>query len=235
MVTQRLFRTATLFLMCDFYAFGIAVPACGSSGNTLADYVTLGSCVDTAGIELQDFSFSVVSSGGGATPINAGNITVQLWPGLTSGGVGDTDGVEFVFDNQGVSGAGFVDYQIGFTFDASGSLRDILDPGTVDINTSLCIGSAFIGGVCPVGSTLENANVFEGATSQLVDTIPGSVNSTIWGIQDNISLNANGGTAGFYAIENDMVPSPEPVSAILAISGLAAILLRRRKRLLTVS
>ena len=117
---KRSVGMALVFLACDFCA--LAAP-CGSAGSTLQDYIGSGACVDMAGIVLSDFSFTVVSSGGGATPIGAANIQVLLWPGLTSGGIGDTDGVEFVFDNQGVSGAGFVNYQIGFTFDPSGDLR----------------------------------------------------------------------------------------------------------------
>lgn len=211
-----------------FLTYDLGVLAGPCVGITLQDYISAGSCVDAAGITLADFSFSVVSSGGGATPIGAADIKVLLWPALTSGGIGDTDGVEFVFNNAGVSGTGFINYQIGFTFDPSGDLRDILDPGLVDINTGLCVGSAFVGGVCPVGFTLNNAHVFEGATSQLVDTIPGSASPTIWGVQNNISLSANGGTASFYGLENDVLPvfTPEPDAGLMVVGGLAFLLLR---------
>ena len=220
-----------LFVLLASSFCALANP-CGSFGNTLEDYINAGTCMDLTGAALSNFSFGAVPpSGGGAIPISAANITVLLFPQLTSAGTangaGVTDGVEFVFNNQGVSGTGFVTYQIGFAFDdPSGDLRDILDPGMVNINTGLCLGSAFVAGSCPGGDQLTSATVSGGAPTE---TIFGSASSTTWGIENTISLNANGGTASFYGIENDVVPlasTPEPAGSLLTLCGLGMIALR---------
>ncbi len=228
---KRSFGIAFLFLTCSCCA--LASP-CGSSGTTLQDYINAGTCTDLAGVMLSDFSFSVIAPDGTTVPIRAANISVLLFPNLTSGGtlpeglsagngIGVTDGVEFVFNNQAASGVGLVDYQIGFTFDdPSGDLRDILDPGPVNITTGLCVGSAFVNGACSTGATSES--VSEGAP---ISNLFGSVSSTTWGIQNNIILNAAFDTTNF-GIENDVVTlseTLEPADARLVLCGLAAILL----------
>jgi hypothetical protein len=223
MAMQRLLWAAALFLMCDLCAFGNI--ACVS--GTLADYIALGAagCMDGTNT-VHDFSFNTGAFGGGAIPIGADDIKVLIPPALSSG---EPVGIEFASNDFSVTGAGFVNYQIGYTWDPSGDLRDILDPGLVNINTGLCVGSAFVGGVCPGGFTLENLNVFEFEPGpfQRVDTVFGSATEMTWGIQNNISLNADGTYACFYGIENDIEPAPEPVYAVPVLLGIATIFLFR--------
>ena len=192
-----------------------AAPACISGGN-LAGYMALGSGGCTIGeLLVKDFSFGVGPSGGGATPITAGDVTVTPTFGA------DLLGIQFSSAGFSVTGGQFVNYTIGYTWDPSGDIRgmgDVLDPGTTDILTNGCVGVAFSGTSC--SGTPVSVHVFQGVTSQLTDAVffP---DTAILGVLNNISLQANGGAASIdHFIENDAYV-PEPGSAGLLGLGLA--------------
>jgi hypothetical protein len=194
-----------------------AAPVC-ISGNNLQSYITLGSGGCMVGSFLvKDFSFGVASSGGGDVPIGATNITVTTDFGSSSYGLtmGST--------GFSVTGAQFVNYTIGYTWDPTGDMRglgDVLDPGLADIVTQGCVGFEFVGSSC--AGTLVSVHVFEGATSQLTDFVSFPATNVL-GILETISLDANGGSAGFNAIENDDY-YPEPASAVTMVSGLLLLI-----------
>src|SRR5206468_1368119 len=137
---------------------------------------------------VKDFVFSVVSSGGGATPIADTDITVITH--FPAGGFG----LEFKSTGFSVTGTQFVNYLIGFTWDPTGDMRnasDILDPGTSDIITDLCVGVAFAGAVC--GGTPLSLHVFQGGgPSQLTDSVDFAPTGIV-GVRNNIALSSSGG------------------------------------------
>ena len=193
-----------------------ATPLC-ISGDTLANYEALGAGGCTVGpLLVSGFSFSAISASGGATAVNASQITV------TTDFLSDGYGLVFASGGFSVTGTGAVSYGIGFTWDPTGDIRgagDILDPGSVDILTGGCEGAAFSGSSC--AGTPFSLHVFEGATSQLTDFVSFS-GTNIVGIADTIDLNANGGTASFNSIENYVV-LPESGSIGMALAGLALL------------
>src|SRR5437588_6142263 len=86
-----------------------AAPMC-ISGGTLASYEALGATGCTIGPQtVKDFTFSVVSSGGGAIPVTDANITVT--PMFGAGFYGTS----FASTGFSVTGAGFVNYLVGYT------------------------------------------------------------------------------------------------------------------------
>ena len=195
------------------------------SGNTLASYEALGATGCNVGpLTVRDFLFSVVSSGGGATPVSDTNITV------TTDIAGSTFGLIFASPGFSVSGSEFVNYLIAFTWDPSGDIRsasDILDPGLTDILTDLCVGVAFSGTSC--AGTPQTLHVFEGVTNQLTDTVSFAPVAIV-GVRNNISLQANGASASFNSIENT-VALPEPAYSVWLAGGLMMLAARRRGRL----
>jgi PEP-CTERM motif len=214
---MRLF--ARIFLMLAGGSSLYAGPCI--SGNDLSTYAALGSSgCDVGTLTVKDFSFSVISSGGGATPIAATDITVTTEFGS------NFFGLSFSSPDFSVTGTQFVNYLIAYTWDPTGDMRglgDVLDPGSVNIVSDGCVGAAFSGSSC--SATTVSVNVFEGATSQLTDFVAFPPTGLV-GIRNTISLNANGGSASFKAIEND-VYVPEPAAFLLFALGLIALAARR--------
>jgi hypothetical protein len=143
---------------------------------------------------------------------------------------GATFGLIFGSPGFSVSGSEFVNYLIAFTWDPSGDIRsatDILDPGVTDVGTDLCVGVAFSGTSC--AGTPQTLHVFEGVSTQLVDSVSFSPVAVV-GVRNNISLQANGGSASFHSIE-DAVALPEPVYPIWLAGSLLMLAARRRGRL----
>jgi hypothetical protein len=203
-------------------AFRLSASAC-VAGATLASYEALGVGGCTIGPQtVDDFTFSVVSSGGGAIPLADTDITVTPTFGP------DFYGVQFASTGFLVTGAGFVNYLIGYTWDSIPirGMGDVLDPGTVDILTNGCVGAAFAGASC--GGTPVSVDVNLGQLTDFVAFSP----TTILGVRNNISLNANGTSASFDSIENDAYVTPEPASFLLAGLGMAMLAagVRRRRR-----
>jgi len=192
------------------------------SGNTLDTYVALGATGCTiGGLTVKDFVFSVGTFGGGDTPIADTDITV-----ITHFPVGGF-GLEFQSSGFSVTGSQFVNYLIAYTWDPTGDMRgasDILDPGTSDIVTDLCIGAAFgVGPSC--AGTPGSLHVFQGGgPSQLTDTTFFAPVAVL-GMRNNIALTSNG---SFNSIENDVfIPEPGTVGVVMA--GLVGLALRRSR------
>ncbi len=170
-------RFACFLLLCLGSASRLySTPACIS--DTLSDYEALGSGGCLIGPQtVQDFSFSVVSSGGGDTPVSAADITVTptSGPGFY--------GLQFASPGFIVSGAEFANYLIGYTWDSLPirGLGGVLDPGSVDVLTDGCVGFAFAGASC--SGTLVSTHVFE--PSQLTDFVAFSPTSFLV-ILDNV-------------------------------------------------
>jgi len=196
---------------CRLFPASVCMP------GSLASYQALGATGCMVGeLLVNDFSFGVGLFGGGVTPIDSTQITVT-----PNGGAGFL-GLRFSSPGFSVTGSEFVNYAIGYTWDPTGDIRglgDLLDPGVVDVVTNGCVGVAFSGSFC--GGTPVSVHVFTGPTSQS-DTVffP---ETGVLGIRNNISLNANGATAGIDRfLENDAY-IPEPASLILIAVGLIVL------------
>lgn len=196
-----------------------SAPVC-VSGNSLASYEALGSTGCSIGpLVAKDFIFSVLSSGGGVVPVTAGDITITTLP------TPPNFGLSLSSPGFSVSGSEFVTYLVGYTLDPSGDIRsasDILDPGQSDVVTDLCVGAAFVGSTC--SATPLSLHVFEGTSTQLTDSIM-FASVAVLGVQHNISLDANGGTASFNSLSStSMVPEPVygpwAAACLLALAGL---------------
>lgn len=211
----------------------ITPPACLT--DTLAQYLLVGPGGCSIGDEIAyaGFSFSVVSSGGGAIPIAAANI-------LMTPTVGDhVSSLAFTSAGFSVTGSQFVTYQIGYTIDPHPILfgfEEFMDasspvfPGTATVSTSLCIGAAFIGTTCS-GVLDSSVQVFHnGNTTQLADGT-NFTPTAILGVLHTISLFANGASSDFNGVTASTTTTPEPATLVLIGSGLfGAGLLRRRRQ-----
>jgi hypothetical protein len=199
-------------------AFQLPATPC-VSGGTLASYEALGVTGCTIGPQtVNNFSFSVLTIGGGATAELDTNITVTPQFGA------NLFGTLFATTDSGFSvGSGFVTYLLSYTWDSLPirGMDDVLDPGDVNILTDGCIGAAFSGSSCSGTSTSVTVN-----PSQLTDSVFFS-STAILGIRNTISLNADQGTASFTSIENDVTVTPEPASFLLIALALGILLLRQ--------
>jgi hypothetical protein len=190
------------------------------AGGTLASYEALGATGCTIGPQtVNNFIFTVVSVGGGATAVSDTNIFVTPTFGANS------FGAAFASSGFSVTGSGFVNYLIAFTWDSIpiSGMGDVLDPGNVEILTNGCVGVAFVGSLC--SGTPVSVHVDSGQSTDFIGFSP----TAILGVRDNISLNALGGSASFSSIENDAY-IPEPASFILAALGLTILAAAIRRR-----
>jgi hypothetical protein len=214
---QRFSWVLALFLIL---AFQLPASPC-AAGATLDTYVALGAGGCTIGPQtVNNFSFNVLSVGGGATAIADTDITVTPAFGA------NLYGAIFASSDFSVT-TGFVSYAIDFTWDSLPirGMDDVLDPGDVNISTDGCVGAAFVGLTCSASTVSVTVN-----PSQLTDSVFFSP-TAILGIINTISLNADQGTASFNSIENDVFVTPEPSGFLLAGLGmtiLAARVLRSR-------
>ena len=197
------------------FAFRLAAGPC-LPGGTLSSYEALGATGCTIGPQtVSDFTFSVVSVGGGAVAVADTNIFVTPTFGP------DYYGALFASTDFVVTGTGFVNYLIAFTWDSIPihGMGDVLDPGNANILTDGCVGAAFVGTSCSGTSVSVTVN-----PSQLTDTVFFSP-TAILGVRNNISLGP--GDSSFGGIEDDAYVTPEPASLLLAALGLSGILLRK--------
>jgi hypothetical protein len=215
----RLACVLSMFLML---ALRLSATPC-VAGATLASYEALGSTGCTIGTQtVKDFTFQVVSFGGGANPVTDNDITVTPTFGA------DFYGANFASTGFVVTGAGFVNYLIAYTWDSIpiNGVGDVLDPPqNVDILTDGCVGAAFVGSTC--SGTAVSVNVDAGQLTDFVGFSP----TAVLGVRNNISLNAMGTTASFNSIENDTFVVPEPASFLLV--GLGVMILARMTRSLS--
>jgi hypothetical protein len=210
-------RFAWVLTVCLVPAFELSASPCVP--DTLANYEALGATGCTIGSQtVNDFSFSVLSIGGGAVAETDTHITVTPVFGVNS------FGVVFSSTDAGFSvTTGFVNYLIGYTWDSLPirGMDDVLDPGDVNIVTDGCVGAPFTPSCAgtPVSVTVN--------PSQLTDSVffPATL---ILGIANHISLNADQGTASFTSLENDVLVNPEPASFLLAGLGMALLAARIR-------
>jgi hypothetical protein len=213
-------RFAWFLALLPILAFQLPASPC-VAGATLDTYIALGAGGCTIGPQtVENFSFSVLSVGGGATAIADTDITVTPAFGV------NLYGAIFASSDFSVT-TGFVSYAIGFTWDSLPirGMDDVLDPGDVNIATDGCVGAAFVGISCSGTTVSVTVN-----PSQLTDSVFFSP-TAILGIANTISLNADQGTASFNSIENDVFVTPEPASFLLAGFGLILIL----RKLLTAT
>ena len=209
-------RFAWLLALLPILAFQLPASPC-VAGATLDTYVALGATGCTIGPQtVNNFSFSVISVGGGATAIPDTDITVTPAFGT------DLYGAIFASSDFSVT-TGFVNYAIGFTWDSLPirGMDDVLDPGDVNILTNGCVGAAFTP-TCSGTPVSVDVN-----PSQLTDSVFFSP-TAILGIANTISLNADMGTASFKSIENDALVTPEPASLLLAALGSGILILRKK-------
>lgn len=214
-------------------------PACTT--GSLASYIALGGgpnggCSIDTEVRFYDFSFTVLSSGGGAVPVSASSIVVT--PVLA----GDARRLTFSSSGFSVIGSESVTYLLAYTVDPHPIIRGgrtFMDtftpvaPGVASITTDLCIGAAFGGTLvtptCAGGTA--TLNVFhDGISPQLSDSTTFSDVADL-GVRNTIELNANGASADFRSFTNDTVVSPEPATWLLMTSGLLAIRSARRRLL----
>jgi hypothetical protein len=204
-------RLTWIFAGFLILAFQLSASPC-VAGATLDTYVALGAAGCTIGPQtVNNFSFSVVSVGGGATAIADTDITVTPTFGSNLYGA--------IFGSSDFSvTTGFVNYVIGFTWDSIpiAGMGDVLDPGNVNILTDGCVGAAFVGSFCSGTSVSVDVN-----PSQTTDTVFFSPTAVL-GISNNISLIADD-PASFTSIENDVYVTPEPASFLLAALGAITI------------
>jgi hypothetical protein len=205
----------TLFATLPVSAANVCV-----NNGTLNSYIALGSGGCTiGGLTVKDFSFSVTSSGGGDTPLNDTQITVALL--FPAGGFG----VQFNSTGFSVTGPQFVNYDIGFTWDPTGDMRsasDILDPGTADILTDLCVGDTLP--ACTFGTTHTLHVSQGGGPSVLTDSFDFPSTTGLVDVLNHIDLNNSGSFNGIA----DLVFIPEPGAARLAVAGLLMLAAQRR-------
>lgn len=213
-------RLALLFGMFLILALQVTATPC-LPGGTLFSYEALGGTGCTIGPQtVENFTFGSISGGETdtaitVTPTSGTNINGTYY-GLIFSGFETTTGL--------------ADYLIGYTWDSIPirGMGDVLDPGTVDIVNSGCVGAAFVGLTCSTSTVSVDVNT--GSTTGFVAFPP----TTTLGIRNNVSL---GTASSFTSIENDAYVVPEPASFLLTGLGvtLLAAGIRQRKSLCLAS
>ena len=204
------------------------------SPGTFASYEALAATGCTVGPFLvKDFFFSVLSGSGSVT-----DSTIFVTPTSSAPGVW---GLNFASDGFVVTGSESVQYLVAYTWDPTDdiqSIDDILDPpfavppGFARVTTDACLNAAFSGAVCST-SVVSISVVQDGISPQLFAAVSFS-GVPVVGVRNIIDLQANGGSAGFDSLSNEVAIVPEPatgLSGIAILILLAARLTRFRFRL----
>jgi len=212
-------------------------PACTT--GTLASYIALGGgatggCSIDDEVRLFDFTFTVLSTGGGAVPISAAAITV------TPTQVGDFRTITLTSAGFSVTGTQSVSYLITYTSDPHPILRGFGDtlltntpvfPGLATVTTNLCIGAPFGGTILvpTCGGISSSVSVFHnGTTFSLTDSTIFSAVADL-GVRNTVTLNANGASSSITGFANVSQVTPEPMTVFLLGSGLAGLIASRAK------
>jgi hypothetical protein len=188
--------------------------------NSLATDIALGSCT-VGNVTFEDYGFQLVSSTGITLPISASQITVT--PDASGTGLDFSSASLFQLNaSQSVNLA--ITYELaapGISQFESSLGSPVLTPGgSISIDESLCLGSAFNLGVC-AGSTTSLDLLDDGGTQTLSGSalFPGE---SILGVQDGVDISE----AMLQSIKNSsgsvqsIPPAPEPYSILLCFSGL---------------
>jgi hypothetical protein len=212
----------------------------------LSSYLTTGFTCTMDAFTLQDFFFQATASSG-YTPLTASSITMT--PLITPGPSGDKLGLSITSSGFSVTSRDFVTYDIRYNIDPPpdiiiGMDDDLLTntpvaPGFVNVVTDLCIGGqwsvSILSGlrICGSPGTTASLNVFHNGTPtgtvQLFDgvTFPGV---HLLGIDNKITLNANGASSQIRGLTNTTLTAPEPATAGLLLAGFGLMAFRRFSR-----
>jgi hypothetical protein len=233
--SARLIRCAFLALTAcaALRASGIANTPCPGSG-TLDQLIALNSNV-TPGCTIDGLNYSAFAwnmNGGSTTVLDTQvNFTTSTMPG----GLGVLDLSSTAFT---VSGSGSLNYTLTYEIDPPPIIirmfdQDLFDPvtfpGLADIPTTICLGAAWTGSVCPTSTTASVDTFDTGLTHQLTNSVTFAPQSTL-GISTVINLQANGASASITGFGETTEIIPEPASYLLVALGLAALVWLRSKR-----
>jgi hypothetical protein len=223
-----------VILACGCLQAGPCVP------GTLFVYDNLPPAGCTVGnLTAFNFSFSVLSNVGVATPLNDTQITVTPTFGGPGGQLGQLNFASAGF-SVGVNQS--IQYLIAFTWDPHDdiqSMDDIMDPpfatnGLAKVTTLGCMGAAFVGSTCSTSTAMVMVFDDHGTTQFNNSTL--ITPSQILGIRNTITLQAGSGPgsgAGFDSFGSE-TRVPEPGTwwcCAAALTLLAARLRRLRARL----
>ena len=225
---------------------GSCLVAAPCTSAPLSSYLSTGFTCTMDAFTLQDFFFQATASTG-YTPLTASSLTMT--PLITARLGGETLGLSITSTGFSVTGSQFVTYDIRYNVDPPpdiiiGMDDDLLTntpvaPGFVNVVADLCIGgrwsvSSFTGlRICGEPGTTTSLNVFHNGTPtgtvQLFDGVrfPGV---HILGIDNKITLNANGASSQILGLSNSTITTPEPATAGLLLAGFALMAFRRSSR-----
>lgn len=189
-----------------------------------------------------DFTFAVTSSSTGYTPLAASSINVL--PALTPTAGGLLLGLAFNSTGFSVTGSDFVTYDIRYNIDPPPDeiieTSDQLNtntpvfPGFADVVTNVCIGGTWRGTApsptCGSPGVTRTLHVFYNTpTTRAVQTFDATTFAGvhILGIDNFITLNANGGSSSITGLTNNTTAAPEPATVAFAAFGLALMAARR--------
>jgi hypothetical protein len=185
-----------------------------------------------------NFSFSVLSNVGVATPLTDTQITVT--PTFGGRALGSFNFASSGY-NVGISQS--IQYLIAYTLDdphdGIQSMDDIMDPpfatnGLANVTTLGCLGAPFVGSTC--STSTATVMVFDNNGTTQFTNSTNITPSQILGIRQTITLQAGSGAgsgAGFDSFSSQAsIPEPATwLSCAAALALLAARLRRVRARL----